>query len=280
MTPKACCEQAGFSYVAIESLTDAFSNQSYKFTTSDKKSFVLRINSIDVEQWVSREREMKIWLVASQYGVAPKVVYSDPAYRFIISDYVESDIQKNETQASQVFIKTLARFHQITELATEYPLDLKERIENYVQELLHEPSLQNDVVRIKEYALRACEGLERSQSPQGLCHLDLFPSNHICSAKACYLIDFEYSHWSYLALDFTFLTSEFKKPDLLSECLSYYETLGIIISEHDLRCAHIYMKSISWLWFQWMYKKRKERKFIERAEEIKADLEQLNPSTK
>ena len=47
-----------------------------------------------------------------------------------------------------------------------------------------------------------------------------------------------------------------------------------------LYCTNIYMKSISWLWFQWMYKKRKERKFIERAKEIKADLEQLNPSTK
>ena len=45
-----------------------------------------------------------------------KLVYSDPAYRFIISDYVESDIQKNETQASQIFIKT--EISSITEPAT------------------------------------------------------------------------------------------------------------------------------------------------------------------
>ena len=62
--------------------------------TKDLEKYILRINSLKSNKFnISRKNEIIILNAIKESEIAPKIVFSDPQLKFLITEYIEYDFK-------------------------------------------------------------------------------------------------------------------------------------------------------------------------------------------
>ena len=159
------------------------------------QAYVLKVSDAmeAVETW---RRTLHIRQLASEAGVAPRVVHSDEARRAVVSSFVEDrafatfyHTPHTNDAAVSLLARTLRRVHQL-------PLPPNARVGDPRHHLGHVWSGALAGFRVPQFAENVIRGLLSCDPPAPerattLCHNDVNPSNLVFDGESLLLLDWE-----------------------------------------------------------------------------------------
>lgn len=261
---EAILRQCSIGEIAsVEALPLSYSHLSYCIKTVSGASFFVKLYNKDVQAFVSAEREVQVWRLAAQQGLAPQLIHVDATYRFVVAEFIEAELYQGCAQHQALLSTTLRHFHQLEASLSGSVVSLTEILKTYQAKLDPQSQYvcaQNEVM---QRAYHAAKQLESASLPLGLCHMDLYTDHMLFTHDQCYLIDFEYAQKSYRVLDFASLGLD--DPSFLDAALIQDLSDEEVMSLGD---AKIYLWGLSWFWYQYMYQVRGDKRFLQQAEDV------------
>jgi thiamine kinase-like enzyme len=201
----------------VRELGGGRSNRSYLLESAGQR-MVLRINAAQATlPGIGRRHEAEIWRAASDVGIAPPLVHADPAGKFLVSTYIESDLpdrpQDDPALAAQA-LELLQRTHRLDVHAPA--IDYAAHIENYWQQIESRclpvaPGLQKQ----REPMRQRLAAMLDTRTALTLCHHDLVVENFVGTPGRLYLLDWEYAAFGVAEMDYAALGIEWQLDDLM-----------------------------------------------------------------
>jgi thiamine kinase len=184
------------SPVFIKSLSDGLTNKSFLLEAAGQ-SFVLRLNAPESDQLaLDRVAEAQVLNQAAGASIAPTLVYSDPAQRFLITEYIRgtqwSSQQSKSPQGINRLAKLLRTIHRLRPISSY--LSLADRADHYGQNIDNNNDLVRQLKKLQPAVKRHMDLMEASNTHPCLCHNDLLSENLIDGDNSClYALDWEYA---------------------------------------------------------------------------------------
>ena len=181
---------------AITALPGGTVNKSFRVETR-AGSFVVRLNEgAGAVLGADHAREARLHAAAARAGVAPQLVYADPAHRFLIMRYVAGVAWQAADFASPRRLRelgaTLRTLHAIAPPAVA-PFDLGAILRGHGASLIEtEPAERAFLESLMERGEAALALCARDGRQATIVHNDLHHSNLI-RGERLYLIDWEYA---------------------------------------------------------------------------------------
>ena len=115
----------------------------------NKRKYVLRINSLKSNQFnINRRNEVKILNAIKEIGIAPKIIFSDPEYNFLITEFIDgSECKSNElTLHDKKTLKNIIDDYQ--KIKIELPkFDYLEHIRKYEKIAFDKSIINNQLMK-------------------------------------------------------------------------------------------------------------------------------------
>ena len=179
----------------LESLT----NRTVKLTLGGEQ-FVLRIAGAGTASYIDRTAEAHNARLAAGIGIAPEVLYADPASGLTLTRFVPAsrplttaDLQQPATLRRAVDL--LKRLHE-SGLPFQGRMELLPKLDQYIALAARKGwPADLDLTPARRTAEAARPALERGGAPWGPCHIDPVPHNFVAGGtpEALYLLDWEYA---------------------------------------------------------------------------------------
>jgi len=201
--------------VIIGLLGGGRSNHSFLLESSIGK-LVLRINGADAFlPGADRGNEAVIWHAASEHGIAPPLVHTDARNRYLVSQYIESNLPEDPCTDTAVQDRAFTLLRSCHQVGVSAPvIDYASHVEHYWQvieagKLPPDPALSQQRAPMQSLL----ESLIASETPTGLCHHDPVIENFVGTRDRLYLIDWEYAAAGLQILDYAALATEWRIDD-------------------------------------------------------------------
>jgi thiamine kinase-like enzyme len=179
----------------LESLT----NRTCKLTLGADQ-FVLRIAGAGTASYIDRAGEAHNARLAAAIGIAPEVLYADPAGGLMLTRLIPSgrplsaaDLRQPATLAHAMDL--LKRLHE-SGLAFQGRMELLPKLDQYIALAARKGWPEGlDLTPARRAAEAARPALERGGAPWGPCHIDPVPHNFVVGGapERLYLLDWEYA---------------------------------------------------------------------------------------
>jgi len=161
----------------------------------NKRKYVLRINSLKSNQFnINRRNEVKILNAIKEIGIAPKIIFSDPEYNFLITEFIDgSECKSNElTLHDKKTLKNIINDYQ--KIKIELPkFDYLEHIRKYEKKAFDKSIINTQLLKKLKKFYPLIEEFQNENWSTVLCHHDLNPSNIIKTNKGIKIIDWEFA---------------------------------------------------------------------------------------
>jgi len=156
------------------------------------EAYVLRLPGRGTEQYIDRAAEAANARAAAGIGLAPPILYADPASGVMLSRYIEGAVPLSPERLREgdhfaAAVALLRRLHG-SSLAFAGEMRLYPKIDQYLA-VASTPALRE--LRRAGEALRPV--IEPGWGPPRPCHIDPAPHNFIAAAGRHFLLDWEYS---------------------------------------------------------------------------------------
>ena len=180
------------------------SNRSFLLESGGRK-MVLRINAPPTAlPNPDRAVETRVWRAASDAGIAPRLLYTDPGGAFLVSAYIESSLPerpRNDPALTAKALELLQRTHQLDIHAPA--IDYAAHIERYWQ-IIGDRGLaaHSTLLERRNAMLSLLQDVINCGTPTGLCHHDPVIENFVGSQERLYLVDWEYAARGLLVMDY------------------------------------------------------------------------------
>jgi len=172
----------------LQPLPGGLTNGSYLLQAGSRR-LVLRLNASNTASLgIDRAQEAAAWHAAATAGLAPELVYVDPQYRYLVSDYLCPTVGTDVTAVEPV-ATLLKRVHNLP-LAGR-PLAIAERAQHYWRSLAGH-SLPGHWLRVQQQ-LHDFFQRRATETELCFCHHDPVVQNLLPCAGRLYLIDWEYA---------------------------------------------------------------------------------------
>ena len=197
------------------------------------------------------------WASASELGIAPKIIYSDPSQGSLITSFI---CGQTLTAATICMQNNLVRVVALMKKYHAIPFK-KEFESESIYDKLRSMLAQAVACRDSIFSLKDADyfkgiidfiqmrlGKQESQYA-GLCHCDLFPPNFIDDGTKLWLIDWEYACWGNILFDLANLCIE---SNLDEDHVRYVleEYFGSTWRDHydnfQLMCAIFNLRNALW----------------------------------
>jgi thiamine kinase-like enzyme len=202
--------------LAIERL-GGLTNRNYKLTLGGE-SYVLRIAGEGTERFIDRTAELHNARAAAAAGVAPEVLFCDPASgllltRFIAGGQAVDATSIREPQRLRQAAVTLKRLHDsgVRFAGHKDPFSILDRYLHVIDDARYPIGTDIGAARREAEAMRA--PLARQPAALVPSHIDPIPGNFVVAPvgqgrDALYLLDWEYSAMSHPLWDLADLSIE------------------------------------------------------------------------
>lgn len=171
----------------LRSLPGGLTNSSYLLQAGTQR-LVLRLNADNTHcLGIDRAQEAAAWRAAAAAGLAPALVYVDPEYHYLVSDYLCS-IPGTEAPAVEQVARLLKQVHSLP--VQGRPLNIVERAQHYWRGLAGQQlpgHWRRAQQRLNDYFQR------RATAELCFCHNDPVAQNLLPCSGRLYLIDWEYA---------------------------------------------------------------------------------------
>jgi thiamine kinase-like enzyme len=179
----------------LESLT----NRTYKLRLGEEQ-FVLRIAGVATAGYIDRAGEAHNARLAAAIGIAPEVLYADPASGLMLTRFVPASrplIAADLRQPAMLrrVMDLLKRLHD-SGLSFQGRMELFPKLDQYIALAASKGWPEGlDLTPARRAAEAARAALERAGAPWGPCHIDPVPHNFVAGGtpERLYLLDWEYA---------------------------------------------------------------------------------------
>ena len=218
--------------INFERLGAGRTNVSYLVQDGIRK-YVLRLNSEKSKHYnIDRSRELKILNVLKDREIGPKVVYCDPSYNFLITEFIEGLplLLNGVTEKNKEYLINLISKYQGIDI--DLPkFNYFDHIKKYEVFLLERGRINKKISKkLKDFYPHLKDFQNEDWNPV-LCHHDLSPSNIIKTSKGLRIIDWEFSAYGYSKFDKEHLIPSKNKDSFLDNLFEVLEELWFAISK-------------------------------------------------
>lgn len=176
------------SNVKIEELSDGLTNRVFLVRSTDG-ACVLRLASDHISPGIDHVRELQILQTAASAGIAPPIVYSDPALGILVTEHLDGRVWQasdlDDEQNLEQLALLLRRVHALPKCARHMdPVAIAGRYLRLLES-------QHDLSTFASH----CVEVIRKNAGGGMtacCHNDVVASN-VIQGRALQLIDWEYA---------------------------------------------------------------------------------------
>ena len=197
-----------FEKVVFKKFRQGKVNKSFLFYDDNKeKKYILRINSNKAKLFnINRKNEALILKSVSEAGIAPKLVFSDPNYNFLITEFLEGSFFSKDkiTKNDLNLIKQLINKYQ--KINIDLPkFNYYQHVKKYEKVIFKQLKSTTDLRKILDNFYPLLEEFQNQDWSPVLCHHDLNPSNIIKTAKGIKIIDWEFAGNGFSNFDYHFV---------------------------------------------------------------------------
>ena len=197
-----------FEKVVFKKFRQGKVNKSFLFYDDNKeKKYILRINSNKAKLFnINRKHEALILKSVSEAGIAPKLVFSDPNYNFLITEFLEGSFFSKDkiTKNDLNLIKQLINKYQ--KINIDLPkFNYYQHVKKYEEVIFKQLKSTKDLRKILDNFYPLLEEFQNQDWSPVLCHHDLNPSNIIKTAKGIKIIDWEFAGNGFSNFDYHFV---------------------------------------------------------------------------
>jgi len=205
------------SDLAVDPLP-GLTNRNFKITTPGG-NYVLRLPGAGTEKYIDRAAEAHDAALAAGVGLAPEILYADPATGLMLTRLVDgaetlTAAAMHDPATLRDAAHLLRRLHD-SGLVFRREMRVFDKIDSYLQKSLRAAAQFGEVRRAAEKLRNLVDDPMRRLVP---CHIDPTPHNFIRGrgsdgASRLYLIDWEYAEMSEPAYDLAGLSIEAELGD-------------------------------------------------------------------
>ncbi|GAA5442503.1 thiamine kinase [Microbulbifer sp. NBRC 101763] len=266
----------------VRQLTGGQTNQTFLLKTN-QELLILRINSqysgaLDL----NRQTETNVLVRASSAGLCAPLVYSDPAYQYQVTRFIEGrPWNKNDADALEQVANLLDGIHSLPEIDAH--LDISYKADQYWSSIDKQADFYPTLVQLHQKIPSHIAAAEQLGDGFSLCHNDLSTGNLIAGkARRLYAIDWEYAAMGDRFYDLAVIIEEHQLSRIQQQSLLELYLRRNPAREHWQRLYHwrrMY-KYLSLLWYavQWGSEIPKNNFFAEKIDSISKSLLRSEPA--
>lgn len=180
----------------VRPLLGGLTNKTY-LIKSCGQHLVLRINALHSKALdLDRPAEVVVLKAAAHVGITPKLIYSDPAYRYMVTEFVvAAPWPPHYSNADTGLDKLAGLLRAIHGLEVAAPtLDNELKAERYWQAIDCGGVVPKQLLALSAKLNSAMQAAKAMNKSPCLCHNDLLPANLLLTAADhLYAIDWEYA---------------------------------------------------------------------------------------
>ncbi len=253
-----CSIWCGHSVSLIRPLQGGLTNRSY-LLQSQGTHYVLRINASNSEHLdLDRKAEIDILQSVGKMGIAPELVYADPADRFLVTKFVDGDLWQSDWSCRADNISRIAALlktmHQLD--GVERVMDVRSKSVRYWQAIDADGKLGEKLRAVTQKVQVYMALAENENRKFCLCHNDLLAENIVVADNdRLVAIDWEYAAMGDPYFDLAVVVeghrlTPFFEKQLLSDYLGCAPSAAEL---YRLRCCRITYAYLELLWYavQW-----------------------------
>jgi aminoglycoside phosphotransferase (APT) family kinase protein len=239
--------------LAITRLTGGTANETYRLDTR-AGSFVVRFNDAGgAALGVDRRREALLHDSAARAGLAPRLLASDPGRRFLVTEYLDGAVWREEDMSDPVQLARLAgRLRLLHSLpAPQVPaFDPALLLSRHLERIaVVDPAAAADLGPLLARALRVLAEARQACRPECIVHGDVHHSN-VVQGGELYLLDFEYAAVTDPLFDLACLTAYYPRACRHANLLLTESGLGPETTAEMLREVTWLYTLLSYLWYR------------------------------
>lgn len=247
----AWCEQRPN---VVRPLSGGLTNKTYLLQSADQQ-LVLRINAANsIALDLNRQAEIEVLQAVADTGIAAKLIYSDPEYRYIVTEFIVAEPWSLHYSNSDVGVDKLAALlrtiHCVGSVSTVLDTELKAR--RYWQFIDHGSAVAKRLLALSTQLENSMQVANSLNKIPCLCHNDLLAANLLLGADGhVYAIDWEYAATgdAYFDLAAVIEGHELTAKKIEQLMLSYHLDNLEVINMRRLRVARINFCYLDLLWY-------------------------------
>lgn len=183
-------------------------NRNYLMSVAGRK-LVLRLNhQASASLGIDRQREQQVLSQVSAAGIAPQLVYNNPAEGILITEYLHGEHWSADAGTDSLrLLELMRRIHKLSPKLPRY--DYMQQAEAYWQVLQARPRQpEAALLRERQRVLPLLRQFQQNCQCHSLCHHDPVLANIIDANGRLYMIDWEYAGMGCRAFDYAALVVE------------------------------------------------------------------------
>lgn len=218
--------------ISFEKLQNGKVNNSFLINDDEnKRKYILRINSLKSNKFnISRKNEIIILNAIEESEIAPKIIYSDPKFNFLITEYIDGSVcsKKNFSLNDRVILKKIIEKYQKIEIRLPKFNYLK-HFEKYQKIISQKIIIDNEFKKRLEKFYPYLESFQNQNWQPVLCHHDLNPTNIIKTDKGMKIIDWEFAGYGHPKYDLYCIGLKDEDDFFFSELINLINDLWVMI---------------------------------------------------
>ena len=224
-----------FKKISFEKLQTGKVNNSFLINDDEnKRKYILRINSIKSNKFnISRKNEIIILNAIKETKIAPKIIYSDPQFKFLITEYIDGSIfsKNNFSLNDRVTLKKVIEKYQKIRIGLPRFNYLK-HIKEYQKIISQKSIIDYELKKRLEKFYPYLESFQNQNWPPVLCHHDLNPTNIIKTDSGMKIIDWEFAGYGHPKYDLYSIGLEDKDDFFFNELVNIINDLWHMIDNN------------------------------------------------
>ena len=200
----------------------------------DKRKYILRINSPQSKKFnIIRKNEIIILNAIKEIKIAPKIIFSDPQFKFLITEYIDGSIfsKNNFSLNDRVTLKKVIEKYQKIRIGLPRFNYLK-HIKEYQKIISQKSIIDYELKKRLEKFYPYLESFQNQNWPPVLCHHDLNPTNIIKTDSGMKIIDWEFAGYGHPKYDLYSIGLEDKDDFFFDELVNIINDLWHMIDNN------------------------------------------------
>ena len=221
--------------ISFEKLQNGKVNNSFLINDDEsKKKYILRINSPKSEKFnIIRKNEIIILNAIKEIKIAPKIIFSDPQFKFLITEYFDGyNYSKNNFSVNdRAILKKIVEKYQKIEIGLPKFNYLK-HVEKYQKIISRKSKIDNKLKKRLEKFYPYLESFQNKNWSPVLCHHDLNPTNIIKTDRGMKIIDWEFAGYGHSKYDLYCIGFKDKDDFFFNELINIINDLWTVIDNN------------------------------------------------
>ena len=215
----------------FKKLASGKTNQSF-LVEGDLKKYVLRLNSKKSLNYnIDRQRELEILNSIRDKSIGPMVVYSDDAYSFLITEFIEGKplmLDKISNQEAQDLNDLIDKYQKIEINIPRF--DYLEHLKKYETFISNNSYINSDLSKKLDNFYPRLEDFQNQNWKPVLCHHDLSNFNIIKTNNGLRIIDWEYSAYGHVRFDKEYIRLSKSKDNFFNDFFGILDEMWFLIN--------------------------------------------------